>query len=200
VQAIGLKVSPTYGQDDIQSVTLKSFRKVIGYDTFNSILKEDRDETKDPADYYNVTVSMMIKRNPLTAATYDKYTNADGKTLGQVIDKGFPYDDGDSTLTEKIKDIKKAPAGAVLAKLNGENITKEHLISLIKDTTVPVTQSLAQVKSSSEVAAKPAPITTKLAQIEKSDVKLAQTSGSPVTVNPESMMMSNTMASTRLGL
>ena len=28
VQAIGVKVSPTYGLDDIQSVTLKSFRKV----------------------------------------------------------------------------------------------------------------------------------------------------------------------------
>jgi len=100
--------------------------------------------------------------------------------LGQVIDKGFPYDDGDSLLTERIKDIKKAPAGAVLAKLNGENITKEHLISLIKDTTVPVTQSLAQVSSLSKgplfdnnvstamlknlVTDKPAPITVKLAQ------------------------------------
>jgi myo-inositol catabolism protein IolC len=64
VQAIGVKVSPTYHADDIQSVTLKSFRKVVGYDTFNSILKGDRDEKKDPADYYNVTVSMMIKRSP----------------------------------------------------------------------------------------------------------------------------------------
>ena len=93
VQAIGVKVYPTFGQDDIQSVTLKSFRKVVGYDTFNSILKEDRDEAKDPADYYNVTVSMMIKRSPMTAATFEKYVNADGKTLSQVIDKGFPYDD-----------------------------------------------------------------------------------------------------------
>jgi|TARA_B100000780_G_C21050201_1_gene421726 hypothetical protein len=50
--------------DDIQSVTLKAFRKVIGYDTFDSILKKERNEKKDPADYYNVTVSMMIKRNP----------------------------------------------------------------------------------------------------------------------------------------
>jgi hypothetical protein len=82
VQAIGVKVAPTYGLDDIQSVTLKSFRKVIGYDTFESILKKERNEKKDPADYYNVTVSMMIKRNPQNAATFDKYTNADGKTLG----------------------------------------------------------------------------------------------------------------------
>jgi len=64
VQALGIKVSPTFGLDDIQSVTLKSFRKVIGYDTFDSILKKERNEKKDPADYYNVTVSMMIKRNP----------------------------------------------------------------------------------------------------------------------------------------
>lgn len=128
----------------------------------------------------------------MTAATFDKFTNADGKTLSQVIDKGFPYDDGDSLLTERIKDIKKAPAGAVLAKLNGENITKEHLISLIKDTAIPITQSLAQVSSKGQksdadnmssllgenitrgalknlVTDKPAPITMKLAQIEKSD-------------------------------
>jgi argininosuccinate synthase len=97
-------------------------------------------------------------------------------------------------LAERIKDIKKAPAGAVLAKLNGENITKEHLISLIKDTTVPVTQSLAQVSSSSHgdddilssllgnnitraalknlVTDKPAPITMKLAQVSSSDSSL----------------------------
>jgi hypothetical protein len=36
---------------------------LVGYDTFNSILKQDRDEKKDPSDYYNVTVSMMIKRD-----------------------------------------------------------------------------------------------------------------------------------------
>ena len=44
VEAIGVKASPTYELDDIQSVTLKAFRKVIGYDTFNSILKKDRAE------------------------------------------------------------------------------------------------------------------------------------------------------------
>ena len=82
VQALGIKVSPTYGLDDIQSVTLKSFRKVIGYDTFDSILKKERNEKKDPADYYNVTVSMMIKRNPTQSGPFEKYTNADGKTLG----------------------------------------------------------------------------------------------------------------------
>jgi hypothetical protein len=82
VQALGIKVSPTFGLDDIQSVTLKSFRKVIGYDTFDSILKKERNEQKDPADYYNVTVSMMIKRNPKQTGPFDKFTSPDGKTLG----------------------------------------------------------------------------------------------------------------------
>ena len=39
VKAITLKVSPTFERDIVESVTLKAFRKVIGYDTFNSILK-----------------------------------------------------------------------------------------------------------------------------------------------------------------
>lgn len=92
VQAIGLKVSPTYGLDDVQSVTLKSFRKVVGYDTFNSILKKNRDEKKDSSDYYNVTVSMMIKRSPEHVRVYEK-DDFNGKSLGAVLDKGFPYDD-----------------------------------------------------------------------------------------------------------
>jgi hypothetical protein len=38
-RALTLKVSPTFKRDQVESVTLKSFRKVLGYDTFNSILK-----------------------------------------------------------------------------------------------------------------------------------------------------------------
>lgn len=63
-EAIGLRVTPTFQLDDVMSVTLKAFRKVIGYDTFDSIRKGNRSETKDPNDYYNVTVSMLIKRRP----------------------------------------------------------------------------------------------------------------------------------------
>jgi hypothetical protein len=71
-----LKIAPTYKLDQVESVTLKSFRKVVGYDTFNSILKADRDEKKDPSDYYNITVSMMVKRVPedvTKPATKDPY-------------------------------------------------------------------------------------------------------------------------------
>jgi len=68
VKAITLKVSPTFTRDHVESVTLKSFRKVVGYDTFNSILKGDRNEKKDVSDHYNVTVSMMIQRIPEEAA------------------------------------------------------------------------------------------------------------------------------------
>jgi len=92
VEAIGVKAAPTFERDDIQSVTLKAFRKVVGYDTFNSILRKDRHETKDPADYYNVTVSMMIKRNPLESA-HAAGATVEGKPLAKMLDKGFPYDE-----------------------------------------------------------------------------------------------------------
>ena len=104
VDAIGVKVSPTFDQDNIQSVTLKSFRKVVGYDTFNSILKKDRAEKKDPSDYYNVTVSMMIQRKPKAAAAAAK--SADGKSLAEMLDKGFPYDDADINFMEKAKPLR----------------------------------------------------------------------------------------------
>jgi hypothetical protein len=79
---ITLNVKPHYLQDHVESVTLKSFRKVVGYDTFNSILKGDRNEAKDLNDYYNVTVSMMIKRVPETVAALPVHDLFDGtKTL-----------------------------------------------------------------------------------------------------------------------
>jgi hypothetical protein len=91
-----LKVSPTYQLDIVNSVTLKSFRKIVGYDTFESIRKKNRSESKDISDYYNVTVSMMIQRKPVEAAAApakDPY-NPDGNTsLAASLDKGFPYDD-----------------------------------------------------------------------------------------------------------
>lgn len=76
-------------------MTLKSFRKVIGYDTFNAILQKDRHETKDPADYYNVTVSMLIKRNPKEKAKVFPPAKLDGKPLKSALENGFPYDDSD---------------------------------------------------------------------------------------------------------
>lgn len=135
VRALSLKVSPTYKLDKVQSVTLKSFRKVIGYDTFNSILRKDRDEAKDPADFYNITVSMMVEREPPELAKSPKKDPYNGKqSLAQSLDKGFPYDDGDTTFDEIVPAFKnKAQSGTqvLVGKLNGENITTQALKNLI---------------------------------------------------------------------
>jgi len=87
-----LTVGPNHKGDSVDSVTLKAFRKVVGYDTFNSILKGNRDETKDPNDHYNITVTMMVTR---------KRPVSKGKPLHLVLDKGFPYDDSDVTITAR---------------------------------------------------------------------------------------------------
>ena len=192
VRAVTLKVSPTYVNDHVESVTLKSFRKVVGYDTFNSILKKDRDEKKDISDYYNVTVSMMIKRVPEEVAAPPLRDPFDGtKTLSQSLDKGFPYDDGDNTTDDMTPNWSKGArpkASTLVGKLNGENITKDALVNLVRDTDAPITQGLVQLgemKSDGDnlstlfdhnvtrgalknlVTDKPAPITVALAQ--KSD-------------------------------
>ena len=91
-----LKVSPTYALDIVNSVTLKSFRKIVGYDTFESIRKKNRNESKDISDYYNVTVSMMIQRKPVEASPApprDPYNPEGAPNLAATLDKGFPYDD-----------------------------------------------------------------------------------------------------------
>jgi len=147
VRAINLKVSPTWKLDQVQSVTLKSFRKVIGYDTFNSILKKDRHEAKDPADYYNITVSMMVKRVPDEKSKGPAKDPYDGKaSLSQTLDKGFPYDDGDINLDERAPSRSAQNLGQVaVGKLNGENITKEALVNLVTDREGPITTNLVQL-------------------------------------------------------
>jgi hypothetical protein len=101
MKSIGLAIVPTASKRDIvESVTLKSFRKVIGYDTFNSILRKDRDENVDPADHYNVTVSIMVRRDPVPSAARNQNDPYNGLThLSERLDKGFPYDDGDNTIS-----------------------------------------------------------------------------------------------------
>lgn len=150
VKAITLHVSPTYALDTVESVTLKSFRKVVGYDTFNSILKKDRDEKKDVADHYNVTVSMMVKRVPEAVSAPPLVDPYDGtKTLAQTLDKGFPYDDADNQPDDQAPRWSKGSAAASLAqlvgKLNGENVTKSALVNLVRDVDSPITQALIQL-------------------------------------------------------
>ena len=89
--AMTVKVSPTYALDTVQSVTLKAFRKIVGYDTFESIRVKERNETKDTSDYYNVTVSMMVQRKPVEGAA--AAGGAAAASLASTLDKGFPYDD-----------------------------------------------------------------------------------------------------------
>ena len=95
-QAMTLTVAPSYALDEVNSVTLKSFRKIVGYDTFDSIRKGDRNEAKDTSDYYNVTVSMMVRRKPAEASAAparDPYNPDGAPSLAATLDKGFPYDD-----------------------------------------------------------------------------------------------------------
>lgn len=37
---------------------------MIGYDTFNTILKNDLNEKGEKGDYYNLTVNMLVRRMP----------------------------------------------------------------------------------------------------------------------------------------
>ena len=95
-RALTVKVQPTFVLDEINSVTLKSFRKIVGYDTFESIRRKNRNESKDTSDFYNVTVSMIVRRRPADAASAparDPYAPDGVPALAATLDKGFPYDD-----------------------------------------------------------------------------------------------------------
>ena len=95
-RALTVNVQPTFVLDEIQSVTLKSFRKIVGYDTFESIRRKNRNEAKDTSDYYNVTVSMIVRRRPAEASaapSRDPYAPDGAPALAATLDKGFPYDD-----------------------------------------------------------------------------------------------------------
>ena len=65
---------------------MKAFRKIVGYDTFESIRAKNRSEAKDTADFYNITVSMLVRRGSVLSA-------ASSTGLYKTLDNGFPYDD-----------------------------------------------------------------------------------------------------------
>jgi len=67
--AMKLTVSPQYALDNVNSVTLKAFRKIVGYDTFDSIRRKNFNEFKDSSDFYNVTVSLLVQRKPADKAS-----------------------------------------------------------------------------------------------------------------------------------
>lgn len=111
VKAITMKVSTTFARDELDSVTLKAFRKVIGYDTFESILNKNRNEAKDTDDHYNITVSMMVRRIPEPKAEPVPNAYNGGESLAAKLDKGFPYDD-DGDVSESTVSFKKHPPSA----------------------------------------------------------------------------------------
>jgi len=182
LNAIGLTVSPTYGLDTVNSVTLKSFRKIIGYDTFDSILKKNRNESKDLNDYYNVTVSMMIQRTPESKIDYNDIKMEDGKTLAASLDKGFPYDDA-YLATSNLESLKSLTVKDIVQKMQGKNITKQSLVHLAGPEFVQLDEhksdkdgvfafggeNVTRGNLKNLIVDKPSPITVALAQKSDSD-------------------------------
>ena len=188
INPLTLKVTPEFGRDTVLSARVGAFRKIVGYDTFNSILKASRDEGKDPNDYYNVTLNVMMQRSPSASTgtvVADSYNG--GELIAPKLDKGFPYDDGDNTISDRVKGPLHPDRGAPAGKLNGENVTTGDLKNLIIDKAVPLTEStLVLVRGDGDnvfklmdenvtkgqmknlITDKPAPITVKLAQTDAS--------------------------------
>jgi hypothetical protein len=141
VNPISVKLAPTFERDTVMSARVGAFRKIVGYDTFDSILKQERDEIKDPNDYYNVSINMMIKRVPNLGPNKVLDAWNGGEQITPKLDKGFPYDDGDNTISDKVKGSQPSDKGKAAGKLNGENITTGDLKNLIIDKAVPLTES-----------------------------------------------------------
>jgi hypothetical protein len=102
-----------------------------------------------------------------------------------MLDKGFPYDDGDINILEKAKPLRDVSVKTMVGQLEGHNISKEALKNLIIDKTTPLTSvglvQLDEQKSDEDnlsvlfdhnvtrgalknlITDKPSPITNKLA-------------------------------------
>ena len=175
----------------------------------------------------NVTIGNLKnlvtdKPSPITLKLAQ--TKGDGSNAFALMDNNVTIGHLKNLVTDK-----PAPITLKLAQTKGDgsnafalmdnNVTIGNLKNLVTDKPSPITLKLAQTKGDGSnafalmdnnvtighlknlVTDKPAPITLKLAQMEKDDsVKLAQTEGVPVTVQPESMLKGNTMAGARLGL
>ena len=68
---------------------------------------------------------MMIKRRPEFIKTYEVDKFEGGKTLGDKLDKGFPYDDADIDLNERAKNMASTSVRSIVGKMDGQNITRQ---------------------------------------------------------------------------
>ena len=95
-------------RDRIGSVQLLNFHQVIGYNTFDQILKKSNDEVDPESDWYNVTVNMMVQRvHPHTASLLNSNDKkGHHERLIDTLDKGFPYDDADVSITDTADNFK----------------------------------------------------------------------------------------------
>ena len=90
-------------RDRVGSVQLVNFHQVIGYNTFDQILKKSNDEVDPESDWFNLTVNIMVQRvHPHTDSLVNK-----GHRLIDSLDKGFPYDDADVPITNTADNFKQ---------------------------------------------------------------------------------------------
>lgn len=97
--------------------------------------------------------------------------------LVDALDKGFPYDDGDNTISDAAPLYSKADEpiqSTLIGKLNGENVTAEELKALVDDTEVPLTMELVELKS--DISDKPASEKVLAPSLKKSEKKTEQLS------------------------
>jgi len=127
----------------------------------------------------------MVQRKPKPVAA-----QKDTKDLAKLLDKGFPYDDGDINLMERAHPMSAVTVKTMVGQLDGHNITKDQLKNLVIDKTQPLTVNLLQLneqKSDDDnlsvlfdhnvtrgalknlVTDKPSPLTTSLKLAQKSD-------------------------------
>jgi hypothetical protein len=75
---------------------------------------------------------MMIQRKPKAAAAAPA-KGKDEKSLAEMLDKGFPYDDADINFMEHAKPLRDVTVKTMVGQLEGHNISKEALKNLITD-------------------------------------------------------------------
>ena len=85
----------------------------------------------------------MVRREPQPRAgkaALDPYNGA--QSLSKTLDKGFPYDDADNSIDIQAPQFRKRETGekTLVGQLNGNNITKQALVNLVRDAESPITQ------------------------------------------------------------
>ena len=140
-ELLGFKIVPNSVRDQVNSVDVIDNQKILGFSTYNNLLTDGakHDITDSDADYYNVTVNLVVKRMSQfeADAKHDKYAQKIA-FKGGVMANSTATAAAEKQQDEKDdKEMKSKDASALMIEIDTKKKADEDLASRLAGFASP---------------------------------------------------------------